>query len=379
MPDDSEENNHPVPLTETLVPIAMAPHPQSALIPQVSEPQLPHSYPAVTMPYPPPQACLPLPSSDVAAAASGFISPSTSVVRLIPLTSKSAATATPSTVNQAPSSTPLSESAAAAALSTSILPSTSTTISTTLGSSAAAAVAPPVAAVQCSGMTMASLQRSLDCVRAIPRGHVLCFLICVQRSCALPAHFVSSDHMLCSVCLCPLFTVLCLKVSHCSLMYIYRLQVGGLIPQSLFPHLQSPWCSVTQGPFQTRLLTPPPPSAVTNFHIRIPRPTIAPPQPPGLPVTKDLEMLESRNDIAPNPSSCNTDTNSVTPGHQPTLDSNDNIRPRRTRKVNILNLNACICGVTITEHEIQNSEAIMKCWVLGCETVWVSELWLLSK
>ena len=31
--------------------------------------------------------------------------------------------------------------------------------------------------------------------------------------------------------------------------------MGGLIPQSLFPHLQSPWCSVTQGPFQTHLLT----------------------------------------------------------------------------------------------------------------------------
>ena len=260
MPDDSEVNNSPIPLTKTLVPIAMAPHLQSALISQVSEPQLPHSYPAVTMPYPPPQARLPLPSSDVAAAASGFISPSTSIVRLVPLTSKSAAAATPSTVNQAPF-TPLSESAAAAALSTSILPLTSTNISTTLGSSAAAAV----------------------------------------------------------------------------------------------------------------------PVAVSSFRIRIPRPTIAPPQPPGLPVTKDLEMLESRNDIAPNQSNCDTDTNSVTPGHQPTLDSMDSIRPRRTRKVNILNLNACICGVTITEHEIQNSEAVMKCRVLGCETVWVSELWLLSE
>ena len=52
-----------------------------------------------------------------------------------------------------------------------------------------------------------------------------------QRSCALlldlcpeimwfTCSIVSSDHMLCSVCLCPLFTVLCLRVSHCSLMYI---------------------------------------------------------------------------------------------------------------------------------------------------------------
>jgi DDE superfamily endonuclease len=94
-----------------------------------------------------------------------------------------------------------------------------------------------VAAVQCSGMTMASLQRSLDCVRAIPRGHVLCFLICVQRSCALPAHLC--PQITCSaLCVCVPCLLSCVLESLIVLSCIYRLQVGGLIPQSLFPHLQ---------------------------------------------------------------------------------------------------------------------------------------------
>ena len=50
------------------------------------------------------------------------------------------------------------------------------------------------------------------------------------------------------------------------------------------------------------------------------------------------------------------------------------LRPRRTRKANVINLNACICGVTITEREIQDNAAVMKCRVPGCETVWVSDL-----
>ena len=230
------------------------------------------------MPYPSPSPCPPFPSSNVAAAVPVFVSQPTGV---IPLTSTStpssssssaacaaACTATPSTVNQAPISTPLAslaESAAAAAPSTSVqvLPSTSTAISTTLGSSAAAVVVP---------------------------------------------------------------------------------------------------------------------STVTKLCIRIPRPSCPTITPPGLPVTGDLETLESQNFIAakdpkdPNPSNCNADTSNITPGHQLTLDNFDShgIRPRRTRKANILNLNACICGVTITDHEIQNGEGIMKCRVSGCETVWVS-------
>ena len=133
------------------------------------------------------------------------------------------------------------------------------------------------------------------------------------------------------------------------------------------------------------------PGVVSGFPVdfaipdRIPCPSCPTITPPGLPVVRDLQTLESQEAIAskgPNSSNCDADTNNVTPGHQLTLDSYtgnfDSIRPRRTRKANILNLNACICGVTITEHEIQNGEGIMKCRVLGCETVWVSNDYLSS-
>jgi hypothetical protein len=46
-------------------------------------------------------------------------------------------------------------------------------------------------------------------------------------------------------------------------------------------------------------------------------------------------------------------------------------RGRRLRKANILSLNMCTCGVTITDSEIDAGINIMKCRVLGCETVWV--------
>ena len=50
----------------------------------------------------------------------------------------------------------------------------------------------------------------------------------------------------------------------------------------------------------------------------------------------------------------------------------DGMRCRR-RKANVLNLNACICGITITDREIQDNETVMMFRVPGCETVWVSE------
>jgi hypothetical protein len=98
-----------------------------------------------------------------------------------------------------------------------------------------------------------------------------------------------------------------------------------------------------------------------------------------------LARLESQNVIAPIPPNRDADTNpdispKIAPGPQLVLDGTVTefvgVRPRRTRKANVLNLNACICGITITDNEIQNNEAsetIMKCRVLGCETVWVSE------
>lgn len=47
-------------------------------------------------------------------------------------------------------------------------------------------------------------------------------------------------------------------------------------------------------------------------------------------------------------------------------------RVRRTRKAHLLQLNACVCGVTITDGEIQQGDTVMRCRVPGCETVWVS-------
>ncbi|KAH9009790.1 hypothetical protein EDB85DRAFT_2282777 [Lactarius pseudohatsudake] len=43
---------------------------------------------------------------------------------------------------------------------------------------------------------------------------------------------------------------------------------------------------------------------------------------------------------------------------------------RRLRKANVLSLNMCTCGVTITDSEINIGVSVMKCQVPGCETVW---------
>jgi hypothetical protein len=86
----------------------------------------------------------------------------------------------------------------------------------------------------------------------------------------------------------------------------------------------------------------------------------------------------------PLPPITNADTNPVTqltPGPQSSHEGKaqledeavNGLQLRQTRKANIINLNVCICGVTITKHEIQDNAAVMKCRVAGCETVWVSE------
>ena len=46
-------------------------------------------------------------------------------------------------------------------------------------------------------------------------------------------------------------------------------------------------------------------------------------------------------------------------------------RGRRLRKANLLSLNTCTCGITITEAEITTGTDVMRCRVQGCETVWV--------
>ena len=47
-------------------------------------------------------------------------------------------------------------------------------------------------------------------------------------------------------------------------------------------------------------------------------------------------------------------------------------RRQRIRKALDLQLNACTCGVTITDTEIQEGKNVMQCHAPGCETVWVS-------
>ncbi|KAH9074231.1 hypothetical protein EDB83DRAFT_2312565 [Lactarius deliciosus] len=45
-------------------------------------------------------------------------------------------------------------------------------------------------------------------------------------------------------------------------------------------------------------------------------------------------------------------------------------RQHRVRKVYVLQLNTCTCGITITDLEIQKGKNVMKCHAPGCETVW---------
>jgi hypothetical protein len=51
---------------------------------------------------------------------------------------------------------------------------------------------------------------------------------------------------------------------------------------------------------------------------------------------------------------------------------------RRVRKANVLSLNTCNCGITITEAEMNTGTNVMRCQVPGCETVWVCNALSLS-
>ena len=78
-------------------------------------------------------------------------------------------------------------------------------------------------------------------------------------------HSSTSVHIHCSLSIAPFLIVSCLVVSSACVCVcletaycpcsVYNLQVGWTNSLVSFPHLQSPWCSVTQGPFQMRLLT----------------------------------------------------------------------------------------------------------------------------
>ena len=78
-------------------------------------------------------------------------------------------------------------------------------------------------------------------------------------------HSSTSVHIHCSLSIVPFFIVFCLVVSSACVCVclespycpcsVYNLQVGRTNTLVSFPHLQSPWCSVTQGPFQMCLST----------------------------------------------------------------------------------------------------------------------------
>jgi hypothetical protein len=58
----------------------------------------------------------------------------------------------------------------------------------------------------------------------------------------------------------------------------------------------------------------------------------------------------------------------------PVIGDTTGTQHHRVRKADFLQLNACICGVTVMELEIQEGKGVMKCCTPGCETVWVSEV-----
>ena len=49
-------------------------------------------------------------------------------------------------------------------------------------------------------------------------------------------------------------------------------------------------------------------------------------------------------------------------------------RGRRVRKANVLTLDACVCGITITKADMRSGREVMKCKTKGRETVWVRAL-----
>jgi len=57
-------------------------------------------------------------------------------------------------------------------------------------------------------------------------------------------------------------------------------------------------------------------------------------------------------------------------------DTSDVWKPCHVQKSQAVDLKGCICGVEITEAEIESGDKlVMKCKVLGCETIWVSTFW----
>ncbi|KAH9981882.1 hypothetical protein BJV77DRAFT_967099 [Russula vinacea] len=96
---------------------------------------------------------------------------------------------------------------------------------------------------------------------------------------------------------------------------------------------------------------------------------------PQVPESQNSSLVIATTQLVPNANTTpvivpNADTTPVTlPGPQPSHEA-VGVRSHQTRKANVLSLNTCICGLTITDREIKDSKAVMKCRVPGYETVW---------
>ena len=109
-------------------------------------------------------------------------------------------------------------------------------------------------------------------------------------------------------------------------------------------------------------------------------PTAAPPAIATVATTAFTPTLDSalstNMDVPPPqaPPTPSTSTQQAPQGNTgaPGIEDAVGTRRRRVRKAHDLQLNACICGVTITDLEIEEGKTVMKCHAPGCETVWVS-------
>lgn len=161
------------------------------------------------------------------------------------------------------------------------------------------------------------------------------------------------------------------------------------------------------------VMTPPRPPRASSFHLDPSGPAASTPsfagtqtQVPGASATPRVSMAETSNTVTVSPHSpvipftSITDAapftspapvgpvpdvprTSMTPelaqAQAPTTSavssagpSGEGTRRHRIRKAYVLELNACTCGVTITDKEIEELKGVMKCCTPGCETVWVS-------
>lgn len=96
-----------------------------------------------------------------------------------------------------------------------------------------------------------------------------------------------------------------------------------------------------------------------------PQPTVGSPGPPHV-TAQPLDGEDNGNDS-------DRQDLSVLPGAlpDPLPDPVVSTQGRRLRKANLLSLNMCTCGITITEAEIDAGTDVMRCRIQGCETIWV--------